>query len=409
VLGARATLEPPAAALVRGGLRMGSLLAATAHLKALAHPQWLTEPACVAMPRRELVFAEPEPPDADQLALCARIAAAYRIAGGRHAAGGLSPIWKGKVGRYYGVLERSLLAGDPHALNEQLRWMFRRPFLAGISTPIDYEDPTAPRHWALRTYDCLAALAEALGVVRAECPEQGIVGRIFAEGLDTLPQRIEASVGVSLDFPRVGAPYGVLIGGRLITRETARHLYAALWLREAIELHLVAAAHVRIVEIGGGFAGAAMWYLRLPQRPPGSYTIVDLPLMNAFQAYFLGRVHGAGALQLCGEPSLDSASIRVLPTQVLTGSQSLDAEVVFNQDSLPECGERAARDYLSWMQAHVRGLFLSCNQETATPIDGVPQLVVPELAGEYDGLQRLTRRPSWVRRGYVEEVYRCGG
>jgi hypothetical protein len=408
-LAVRATIDAPAFAVMRHGLRTGSLLGVTTYLKTLAHPQWLTEHSCAAIPDREVAFTEPLPCSEEQLALCERIACAYRAAREPHS--DLSPIWKGKVGRYYGVLERALFTGDARALNDQLRWMFRRPFLAGISTPIDYEEPAAARHWALRTYDCLAALAEAVGVVRAECPEQGIVGRVFAEGIDTLPERIETVLGISLDYPPIGAPYGILIGERLITRETARHLYAALWLREAIDLYLQrpAGGEVRIVEIGGGFGGAAMWYLRLPRRRAGSYTIVDLPLMNAFQAYFLGQVHGSNALQLFGERRRGDASIQILPTQTLTGPRPLTAEVVFNQDSLPECGERAVREYLAWMQTHVRGLFLSCNQEAATPVNGVPQLVVAELAAEYDALKRLTRRPSWVRRGYVEEVYRCEG
>jgi hypothetical protein len=141
-------------------------------------------------------------------------------------------------------------------------------------------------------------------------------------------------------------------------------------------------------------------------RRKGSYSIVDLPLMNALQAYFLGEVYGAEALQLFGEEDT-GAPIRILPPQALTGQEPIAADVVFNQDSMPELNEKAAREYLAWMQDHVRGLFLSNNQEATTPVDGVAQLVVAELAAEFSGLTRIARRPSWVRRGYVEEVYRC--
>jgi hypothetical protein len=390
-LDARATIDPFASASLRRGLRLGRHFGAAWCLKILMHPQWLTE-LRAPIPRREVTFTEPAEVTEEQLALCERIARAYQAARGDP--NDLSPIWSGKVTRYYGTLERALTAGDPRALNEQFRWLFRRPFLAGISTPIDYEDPGAPRYWALVTYDRLASLAEAVGVLRTESPEQGPVGRVFTEGLDALPARIEAALEISLDHPRVGAPYGILIGGRLITRETSVYLLAAMWLREAIAVHLrrSPAEEAHIVEIGGGYGGAAMWYLRLPRRHQGSYTIVDLPLMNAFQAYFLGQVHGE----------------RALPPQVLTGPQPIVADVVYNQDCLPELSERTAREYLAWMQAHVRGVFLSCNQEAAAPVGGVPQLVVAELASEYPGLTRIARRPSWQRRGYVEEVYRCG-
>jgi putative sugar O-methyltransferase len=403
---ARATIDFPASTAVHRGLRMGSFLGTTWCLKMLVHPQWLTE--CRApIPRRGIVFTEPATVSEEQLRLCERIGRAYRMA--RQDPSDLSPIWKRNVGRYYGALERALMAGDPRLLGEQLRWMFRRPFLAGIATPIDYEDPGAPRYWALLIYDRLASLAEAVGAVRTECPEQGPVGRVFTEGIDALPAKIEAALEISLDHPRVGAPYGILVGGRLITRETAGHLHAAVCLCEAIDTHLrrPRGEEVNVLEIGGGFAGAAMWYLRLPRRPEGSYTIIDLPLMNAFQAYFLGEVYGEQALQLFGE-EVGDARIRILPPQALGGPQPLVADVVFNQDSMPEMSEQAAREYLAWMQAHVRGLFVSCNQEAAAPVGGVAQLVVAELAAELGGLTRVSRRLSWVRRGCVEEVYRCG-
>ncbi|HEV3069849.1 MAG TPA: hypothetical protein VGY76_00310 [Solirubrobacteraceae bacterium] len=402
----RDAIDRPASAAMRRGLPLGSFLGATWCLKTLAHPQWLTT-LDTAIPRREMTFTQPAAFSDARLRLCERIARAYRTA--REDPMDLSPIWKGKVSRYYGALERALTSGDPRMLDEQLRWLFRRPFLAGISTPIDYEDPAAARYWSLFTYDKLTSLAEAMGTVRTECPEQGTAGRVFLEGIDGLPARIEATLEISLDFPRVGAPYGTLIGGRLITRETGMHLHAAVCLREAIDTHLrrPPGEDVHIAEIGPGFAGAAMWYLRLPRRHKGRYTLIDLPLMNAFQAYFLGEVYGAEALQLCGEQDA-GAPIRILPPQALGGREPIVADVVFNQDSMPELTEKTAREYLEWMQAHVSGLFLSFNQEAATPVNGAAQLVVAELVDELGGLTRIARRPSWVRRGYVEEVYRCG-
>lgn len=407
-LSIRARLMGPAFAIMRAGLRLGSLLGPSWFLKMIVRPQWLTE-ATPEIPARAVTFTGPAERSAGDLELCERIARAYRSA--RSDSGDrrdLSAIWAGKVGRYYGRLDASLRGGDPEALNEQLRWMFRRPFLAGISTPIDYEDPSAGRFWALMTYDRLVSLAEAVGAVRAECPEQGAPGRAFAEGIDTVPERIERVLGISLDYPRIGAPYGIAIGDRLIIRETGQHLHAAVRLREAIAAHMQRSADdgVDVVEIGGGFGGAAMWYLRLLPRLVGSYTIVDLPLMNAVQAYFLGQVYGADALQLHGEH--ERRPIRVLPPQAITEGQPIAADVAFNQDSLPEMSEHAARGYLAWMRDHVSGLFVSHNQESASPFDSVPQLVVGELAAELDGIRRISRQPAWVRRGYVEEIYRCG-
>ena len=399
----RAKALRPVFAVVLGGLRSVRSLGPPWFLKMLAHPQWLFE-SDIAIPHRPVTLYAPQAPEETQLELCRRIIDAY--AASRDSYGDLSEIWSGKLLRYYAPLQRALDSRDAAAVNEQLRWMFRRPFLAGIATPIDYEDPGSPWVWSLMTYNSLVSLAEGVGAIRVETPEQGIVGRVFAEGVDGLPARIERELGVSLDFPLVGAPYGILIGERLITRETGRHLGAAVRLHQSAELHLGRrpgdGRHV--VEIGGGFGGAALWYVRLLGDAPGSYTVVDLPLMNAFQAYFLGCVYGAGALGLYGEDSQD-ARIAVMPPAHLAQREQR-TDVVFNQDSFPEMTESAARAYLSWMTANVTGLFVSCNQEVGTH-GAVEQQVVGELVAGYDGIERLSRDPSWTRKGYVEEVYRC--
>ena len=398
----RARIFRPAFAIVRGMLRLASPLGPPWFLKMLAHPQWLFE-RTDPIPHRPVTLFAPRAPDSAQLDLCRRIAAAYAAA--RDGYGDHSAIWSGKVSRHYAPLAQALDSGDPAALNEQLRWMFRRPFLAGISTPIDYEDPTAPWSWSLMTYNSLVSLAEGVGAIRVETPEQGVVGRVFEEGLDQLPARIERELGVSLDFPRVGAPYGILIGDRLIIRETGRHLGAALRLHRAAGLYLGPAPSdgYQVLEIGGGFGGAAMWYLRLQGRAPGSYAIVDLPLMNAFQAYFLGSVYGAENLRLHGEVG-GGARVSVVPPQALA-ERAQRTDIVFNQDSMPEMTDSAARTYLAWMRANLTGLFVSCNQEVGT-FGGVTQLVVPDLVAEFDGFERIAREPSWTRPGYVEEIYR---
>ncbi len=400
---ARSLFLRPAFAVVFSVLRLARPLGPPWFLKMLAHPQWLFE-GNVAIPHRPVALFAPSCRDQAQIELCARICNAYGAANGEHA--DLSAIWSGKLLRYYAPLDRALASGDPIALNEQLRWMFRRPFLSGISTPIDYEDPGAPWTWSLMTYNSLVSLGEAVGAIRVETPEQGIVGRVFSEGLDQLPARIEAELGVSLDFPRVGAPYGTMIGGRLIIRETGRHLGAAMRIHNAAKQYLGTRPNngYHVLEIGGGFGGAAMWYLRLLGENPGSYTIVDLPLMNAVQAYFLGNVYGAEAVRLHGEEA-DASRITVVPPQFLSESAPR-ADIVFNQDSMAEMTESAARGYLAWAQSSGSGLFVSCNQEVGT-YRGVTQQVVAELVSDFSGITPISRDPSWTRPGYVEEVYRC--
>ena len=405
ILQARGPVVPVATAAMSRGLRLLNRVSPPWFLKMLGRPQWLFE-AQVPIPHRALTLTEPLEPSSDALELCERIGAAYRLAHDSYR--DLSVIWDDKVAQHHSALHTALMADDPAAVNEQLRWMFRRPFLRGISTPIDYEEPAARWFWSLMTYDSLVSLAEAVGAIRAENPEQGIVGRAFVEGIDAVPRRVEDVLGVSLDYPRVGAPYGITIGERLIIRETGRHLHAAVRLHQVVENDLDRAVPggARVLEIGAGFGGVAMWYLRLLKDGPGSYTIVDLPLMNTFQAYFLGMVYGIDDVSLYGEPA-SAARIRIGPPALIADNDVV-ADVVFNQDSIPEMTESAARNYLSWMNDNVTGVFVSCNQEMG-PFYGVTQLVVNEVASGYENLKRISRQPAWTRRGYVEEVYRCGG
>ena len=52
------------------------------------------------------------------------------------------------------------------------------------------------------------------------------------------------------------------------------------------------------------------------------------------------------------------------------------------------------------------GLFYSYNQEAAARLgDGAAQNIVHEAVTEVGGFVRVSRDPSWLRRGYVEEVY----
>ncbi len=406
LLETRARMAHPAFDVMCSLLRLGSRLGVTWFLKMLCRPQWLFE-SNVTVLGRIVTFTGPADRTEADIRLCERIMQAYEAARGDQ--GDLGPIWTSKIERHHAALHAALISGDPERVDEQLRWTFRRPFLSGISTPIDLEDPAAPRYWGLMTFDSLVSLAEAIGVVRTECPEQGAVGLAFSNGIDALPGHIEEALQISLDFPRVGAPYGILIGGRLIIRETARHLHAAVRLREVIEVHIGRRPEddVHVVEIGGGFGGAAMWYLRMLQAHSGSYTIIDLPLMNAFQAYLLAHVYGADSLRLFGEET-DDRLIRILPPDTIR-TRKMTADLAFNQDSLPEMSDSAAREYLSWIEERVSGLFVSCNQEAAARFEGTDQIVVAELARDFEGLRRISRQPSWTRRGYVEEIYRCRG
>jgi hypothetical protein len=293
--------------------------------------------------------------------------------------------------------------------------MFREPFLYGIASGALYADARSwigSRIWSLKCLDDLVSLAECLGVVRTECPEQGPLGYSLRDGLEVLVARIEAALGIPIGFPAIGAPYGIQVGQTLITMETPEHIYAAFRVNEAIRLFLDRSARAApsFVEIGGGFGGTAYWLLHLRRMEASSYTIIDLPITNVIQGYFLSKILGESTVALYGEsPEGNSGPkpVRVLPTRAIHSLEKYKMDILINQNSIPEIPEQAVIGYMQWARTNLKGIFYSYNQEAYSPVGGVPQVLVPEIVARVGGFKLFTRNHSWLRRGYVEEVYAC--
>jgi hypothetical protein len=324
-------------------------------------------------------------------------------------------LWSSIIESKYEKLLAPLDQADPARLAETLVSMFREGFMFGISMGDLYthgQTKIGSRVWSLRYLDQIVSLAEFLGVVRTETPEQGVTGYALQEGLDELVARIERALGMPVGFPEVGAPYGIKSRGSLITMEAPEHIYVALRINQAIDLYLDGSpepdtvSKPKIVEIGAGFGGTAYWLLKM-KRAVGSYTIIDLPLINVLQGYFLSKVFGESKVSLFGEGQTEDEGqplIAVLPTHS-TSYRTTKFDVLINQNSMPEMPEQSVEDYLSWARNNLRGIFYSYNQEAYSPFDGVIQNLVPEIAGRIGGFKLLTRNCSWLRCGYVEEVY----
>jgi hypothetical protein len=144
-----------------------------------------------------------------------------------------------------------------------------------------------------------------------------------------------------------------------------------------------------------------LWFLR--QRPDiGSYTIVDLPIVNLIQGYFLGRSLGPGSIGLFGEA--DDRPIRILPDFAIA-DVSTPFDILVNKDSLPEMPGPVMNDYLRWGADNCTGVFYSYNQETAMTFQSQAQGVVHAAVETLGGYERVRRDRAWVREGYVEEIY----
>jgi hypothetical protein len=348
--------------------------------------------------------------EADE-ALCERLITAYRAAlDGRPSGSQTSGMWSWIYDGWHQPLAQLLDRRDARALARELAEMFRKPFMLGLapSALMSHGQPRlGARIWRMRALDGLVSLAEGLGVVPVHEPATGTrTTRAFDGGLADLLERVEGRLGFSVDFPDVGAPYGLLIEGRLITMDSPEQIHTAVRLDHALRLHLSPAAGEApsIVEVGGGYGATCLWLLRR-RAATKRYAIVDLPIVNVLQGYFLSRVLGDSAVSLFGE---DPAQVVVAPHSGLADLAG-PHDVLVNKDSLPEMPAEAALEYLRWARSACNGIFFSCNQESQAPFQGEELGFVPRMVEQAGGYSLLRRDQSWVRPGYVEEVYAVGG
>ncbi|HEX8423404.1 MAG TPA: putative sugar O-methyltransferase, partial [Pyrinomonadaceae bacterium] len=381
-------------------------------LRGLKRPEWLYRNR-KSIPFQPLYFSPVPPVTPQDVALCERLMAAYKKATAEIQTTELiSKIWTVMLGRY-GKLLSALDSGDPQVLAKTLSTMFREAFVFGVGTGDTYfgsRTKIGSRIWSQRYFEDLVSLAEYVGAARTECVEQGEIGWAFKDGAAELIAKIERAVGIPINFPSIGSPYGIKIGETLITFEAPEHIYVAARINEAINAHVEAergrAPH--IVEIGAGFGGTAHWLLKL-RRDVGSYTIIDLPLINVLQGYFLAEAFGAERVSLYGEDGAGAGATSAAPPKLINvrPAHSLDTvggagvDVLVNENSMPEMPPHIVEKYLAWAKERVTGIFYSYNHEAHAPYEDEPQVLVPEALARTGGFKRLSRNSSWVRRGYV--------
>ena len=137
-------------------------------------------------------------------------------------------------------------------------------------------------------------------------------------------------------------------------------------------------------------AGAARW------------PIVDLPIINVVQGYFLIKCLGGNAVRLFGEENR-AAAAEVLPYWEFF-ERNRDYSFVFNRSSLPEIQRDRVDEYLA--EIEMRGAkLLSINHEDNAP----NHLNLHQIIAERGKLECHFRHPYWIRKGFVEELFMSSG
>jgi hypothetical protein len=358
-------------------------------LRMMHHHQWAFHPEFVPLEMR-LMLPESRTGDGD-VELCERLIRSFRLAS-EPTPEEIGPIWGGIVERAYGRMVAAM--ESPELLAEFLSTVFGSETVEGMGTGEPPASSESVSVWMMKLLDGLVSLAEMTGTIGAENPEQNPSACGLLDGIETLVVNLESAIGVPLSFPLAGGAYGFSVGERLLTMEMPEHLEAA---------YRVARLYCgnqsgRIVEIGAGFGGTAYWINQIVTV--ADYGIFDLPFANILQGYFLSKALGFESVSLYGEPR---KRVHIEPCGELFSSGP--ADILVNQNSMPEMPQDVALSYLVWASSNIGKLFYSLNQECAMPIGEFRQNIVGKLAGKIPAFERLSRSPSWVRSGYVEEVY----
>jgi hypothetical protein len=248
------------------------------------------------------------------------------------------------------------------------------------------------KHAPALTLDALISLAEAIGARRLENPE-GYKPRAKRTATHEIVAQLEHSFGFEIPVPNfyplefgLASPRGVI----------SYRVPQALWQAWRISQLLRDIRKPKILEIGGGLGRTALYARKFGIT---DYTIIDIPISSLAQGYFLGRALGGQVVRMHGEEiSANQAdTVKLMsPSYFLRGSDPYD--LVVNFDSLTEIGRDQAAEYLAAIQARAT-LFLSVNHEAN-------EYTVLDLIQNSRTVPHHCRNPHWMRRGYVEEVFR---
>ncbi len=313
-------------------------------------------------------------------------------------------IWNVLSSQNYRRMHETVLSGDPKTVADFFCRVFQSEAVDGFAMGTLYNDsPHRWWQWGAGVVTSIVSLAEACGVLRAECPEQGQIGfALTGDGLKAVLEKLDRHFGFRIESPKVGSTRGISVDGRFISRETCSQIHTAMRILQAFDSHAGRNTPMDIVEIGGGYGGLCYWLLKLCGNRIRRYSIVDLPTTSLIQSYFLGSTLNED-IELYGTRNA-GARVALIPHFALNSIPS-PVNIMINQDSMPEMPSSEVTRYLDWGARNLDGVFVSVNQEAYSIFNGSPQLFVPEFVASFPSYRRISRNTAWDRRGYVEEVY----
>jgi len=303
---------------------------------------------------------------------------------------------------FFAILER----GDPTLLASYLCNMNRYDATMGtVQGYLEYVkirfNPLYRRFISLYIKDKLVSLAEAVGAMACENPEQGVWGKNLHTPIDEIVKAIERQIGFDITPPDIDGGLLKICGTSAQFHERDLNAIYTAWCLS----NLLKTSDRSVCEIGAGAGRVAYWSWRFGIK---SYSIIDLPHINVIQGFYLLKALPDAPIRLYGEPEITTQhdrEITILPSHCIDNLSPHRFDLVLNQDSFPEIHAEIVRDYLMRIREISRKYFLSINHESSPKGGDFVQNRVRDIIDEVGGYEMLCRIPYWLRRGYVMELY----
>ena len=128
-----------------------------------------------------------------------------------------------------------------------------------------------------------------------------------------------------------------------------------------------------------------------------SYSLVDLPLMISYQKYFLNKSF---------KDSNIINKFRFISVEEFF-KQDSKFDIIINQNSFAEMSINIVDKYAKkFLNSDNGSLLISINHEAISKYYKEMQVSVPDVIKNLREFKKILRSLSWVRKGYVEEVYK---
>lgn len=335
-------------------------------------------------------------PEKEDIYICRRLLKSYNLAL-ENSQKRQKDIWTDLAETHHREFLEILKSNDAKVLAEYMIHVHARGISQGlVQGEIEYEKMRKSqifrRFLGVNTKDKLVSLAEYLGILPYENPEQGRYGKNIYAGESKIVAEINKKLG--FDIENNDFENGLL---KLKIKKGSIHVRDIYALYTSLRVTEIVGKKARIAEIGGGVGKAAYYAYKLGIR---DYSIFDLPHINLLQGYFLLKAL-PNSVSLYGEKE---KAIKILPDFEFEKVNN-KFDLTLNEDSFPEISKKVVMNYLKNIKLNTKKYFLSINQEGESSAQTIKQSIVGNLISESRGFKKEYRFPFWVRKGYIEELY----